>query len=48
MEMVTEYAAWLERVGARRGVRRGMAVGQELRKPMSDADKKVLFNQRAR
>ena len=41
-------AAWLERLGARKGVRRGMAVGQELRKPIGDQEKKVLFGQRAK
>jgi len=41
-------AAWMERMGARKGVQRGMAVGRELRKPMTDGDKKVLFGQRAR
>jgi GST-like protein len=41
-------AAWLERLGKRPAVQRGMQVGAELRKPMSDADKNVLFGQRAR
>jgi GST-like protein len=41
-------AAWMERMGARKAVQRGMAVGADLRKPMTDAEKKVLFGQRAR
>jgi GST-like protein len=41
-------AAWKERVGARPAVKRGYALGAELRKPMGDAQKAVLFNQRAR
>jgi GST-like protein len=42
-------AAWFERLGKRPAVRRGMAVGADLRKPvMSEADKQVLFGQRAR
>jgi glutathione S-transferase len=42
-------AAWVERVGKRPAVRRGMEVGAGLRKAvMSEADKQVLFGQRAR
>jgi len=41
-------AAWKERVGARKAVQRGFAVGKELRKPITDAEKKTLFGQRAR
>ena len=41
-------AAWIERLGARKAVQRGMAAGAELRKPMTDAEKKILFGQRAR
>ncbi len=41
-------AAWLARMGARKAVVRGMAAGAELRKPVTDAEKAVLFNQRAR
>lgn len=41
-------AAWYARLMKRPAVKRGMAVGAELRKPMSDAQKKVLFGQRAR
>jgi GST-like protein len=42
-------AAWVERVGKRPAVRRGMEVGAGLRKAVtSEADKQVLFGQRAR
>lgn len=41
-------AAWFARVGKRPAVQCAMALGKELRKPLSDADKKVLFGQRAR
>jgi GSH-dependent disulfide-bond oxidoreductase len=41
-------AAWFERLGKRPAVQRAMALGKELRKPMSAEDKKVLFGQRAR
>ncbi|HET7083552.1 MAG TPA: glutathione S-transferase N-terminal domain-containing protein [Rhizomicrobium sp.] len=40
--------AWRDRVGARPAVQRGKALGAELRKPITDADRKVLFGQRAR
>lgn len=41
-------AAWMERLLARKAVQRGMAVGAELRKPMTDAEYKILFGQRAK
>ena len=41
-------AAWMERLLARKAVQRGMAVGAELRKPMTDAEHKILFGQRAK
>lgn len=41
-------ARWMDTMMARPAVERGLAVGAELRKPMSDEDKKVLFNQRAK
>jgi len=41
-------SAWKERLAARPGVQRGYAVGRDLRKPLSDAQRKILFNQRAR
>jgi GST-like protein len=41
-------AAWMDRLGARKAVQRGMALGKEHRKPMTDDDKKVLFGQRAK
>jgi GST-like protein len=40
--------AWRDRVGARGAVQRGKALGAELRKPLTEEDKKVLFGQRAR
>src|SRR5580698_8400878 len=40
--------AWQERLGARPAVKRGHALGAELRKPMTDQEHKVLFGQRAR
>lgn len=45
--------AWYERIGARPGVQRGMAVGKELRTPPADLRssqdaRRVLFGQRAR
>jgi GST-like protein len=40
--------AWNERMGARPAVKRGHALGAELRKPLTDEQKKVLFGQRAR
>ena len=48
---LTEFshvAAWKDRVGVRKAVQRGRAVAAELRKPITDADRKVLFGQRAR
>lgn len=41
-------AAWVERVGARKAVQRGMAVGQEMRKPVTAAQRKHLFGKRAK
>jgi GST-like protein len=41
-------AAWQERMAARPAVQRGRALGAELRKPMTEEEKKVLFGQRAR
>jgi GST-like protein len=43
--------AWFERLMQRPGVKRGLAVGAELRKPqqqMSEEEHKILFGQRAR
>jgi glutathione S-transferase len=40
--------AWQERMGARPAVKRGHALGAELRKPMTEEQKKILFGQRAR
>ena len=48
LEEFPALAAWMERLGARNAVQRGMAAGAELRKPMTDAEKKILFGQRAR
>jgi GST-like protein len=41
-------SAWLDRLMARRAVQRGMEAGAELRKPVTDAERKVLFGQRAK
>jgi len=38
---------WYETLMARPAVQRGIAVGQEMRKPMTDDEKKILFNQKA-
>jgi GST-like protein len=49
LEAFPNLAAWVQRLGKRPAVQRGMALGKDLRKPaMSEADKKVLFGQRAR
>jgi GST-like protein len=48
LEEFPNLAAWMVRLGARKAVQRGMAAGAELRKPMSDAEKKILFGQRSR
>ena len=40
--------AWRDRVGARPAVQRGKALAADMRKPLSDEDRKVLFGQRAR
>jgi GST-like protein len=40
--------AWRDRVGARPAVRRGKAVAGEMRRPITDDERKVLFGQRAR
>ena len=40
--------AWRDRVGMRPAVRRGKGLAAELRKPLADEDRKVLFGQRAR
>ena len=40
--------AWKIRMAARPSVQRGMALGQELRKPINEEQRKVLFGQRAR
>jgi glutathione S-transferase len=40
--------AWHDRMAARPAVKRGHALGAELRKPMTEEQKKVLFGQRAR
>ena len=40
--------AWRDRVGARGAVQRGKALAAELRKPLTEEDRKVLFGQRAR
>jgi GST-like protein len=40
--------AWKDRVGARRAVQRGYAVGKEFRKPMTEENRRHLFGQRGR
>jgi len=40
--------AWRNRVGARPAVVRGKALAGEMRKPITDEERKVLFGQRAR
>ena len=40
--------AWRDRVGARKAVQRGKALGAQLRKPITDEERKHLFGQRAR
>lgn len=40
--------AWHDRMAARPAVKRGHALGAELRKPMTEEQKKILFGQRAR
>ncbi len=40
--------AWRDRVGARPAVRRGKALAAEMRKPLAEEDRKILFGQRAR
>ncbi len=39
---------WYETLLARPAVARGLAVGEEMRRPMTDEEKEILFNQRAR
>jgi len=41
-------AAWMARLGARKGVQRGIALGADLRKPVTDDERKVLFDQRGK
>ena len=40
--------AWRDRVGARGAVRRGKALAADMRKPLTEEDRKILFGQRAR
>jgi GST-like protein len=40
--------AWRDRVGSRPAVQRGKAVAAEMRKPVTDEERKILFGQRAR
>ncbi len=40
--------AWQERMAARPAVKKGFELGAELRKPMTEEQKKILFGQRAR
>ena len=45
LEDFPHVVAWRDRVGARPAVRRGRAVGADLRKAMTASEKKVLFAQ---
>jgi hypothetical protein len=40
--------AWRDRVGARPAVKRGKALAADMRRPIAEEEKKVLFGQRAR
>ncbi len=39
--------AWRDRVGSRPAVKRGKALAAQMRKPLTDEDRKILFGQRA-
>jgi GST-like protein len=48
LDQFPHLKAWRDRVGARAAVRRGKALAADLRKPLAEEDRKVLFGQRAR
>jgi GST-like protein len=48
LDEFAHLAAWKDRIGARKAVQRGKALAAELRQPISEEDRKVLFGQRAR
>ena len=48
LEEFPNLAAWVERMTSRKAVQRGMAVGKEMRKPVTDDERKHLFGQRAK
>jgi glutathione S-transferase len=48
LDPFANLAAWKERIGARPAVQRGYAVGKEMRKPITEQERKFLFGQRAR
>jgi GST-like protein len=48
LEEFPHLASWMERLMKRPAVQRGLKLGEELRKPISDEQHKVLFGQRAR
>jgi GST-like protein len=48
LEEFAHLAAWCERMGKRPAVQRALRLGAELRKPMTEESKKILFGQRAR
>jgi GST-like protein len=48
LDEFSNLKAWQERMAARPAVKKGHALGAELRKPMTEEQKKILFNQRAR
>lgn len=47
MDEFRDVQRWLLTLGARPGLQQGMALGKDLRKPMSEEAKKLLFNQTA-
>jgi GST-like protein len=48
MDEFPNLKAWRDRIGKRPAVVRGKALGADRRKPMTDADRKHLFGQRAK